>query len=351
MKRILALLAALVIASCGSSKKVTESQPKVIKEKDGEIRVIPSKETTKEVSKVITETKKKTKTYLSKTTLAYIEKYAPLAMEEMQEYKIPASITLAQGILESGSGTSKLSSRSNNHFGIKCHREWTGKRTYHDDDKKGECFRVYKYVATSYRDHSEFLAGRSRYISLFRLKIDDYKGWAKGLKRAGYATDPRYPKKLISYIEKYNLDKYDEIVLKGKFSGNSASKVNEIELETKKQEVAPQAVSKVIVATKDIPKKGTHTVKSDDTLYSISRKYGLTIEELQVLNGLTDNTIHKGDVLKLRTGAQRTGYYVVKKKDTLYSIAKKHEITVEKLKELNNLYSNNLSIGQELKVE
>lgn len=351
MKRILVWMAALMIASCGSSKKVTYVQPKVIKEKDGEIQVIPTKEVTKEVSKVITATKKNTKTNLSQTTLAYIETYAPLAMAEMQEYKIPASITLAQGILESGSGTSNLSKRSNNHFGIKCHRSWTGKRTYHDDDEKGECFRVYKYVATSYRDHSEFLVGRSRYLNLFRLKTDDYKGWAKGLKKAGYATDPKYPKKLITYIEKYNLDKYDEIVLKGRFEAKDQSKNKESLSDTQKIEVASQQAPKVIVAKKDIPRSGTHTVKSDDTLYAISRKYGLTVQELKALNGLVDNNIHKGDVLKLKTDAKREGYYTVKKKDTLFSIAKQYNVTVETLKSLNQLYSNHLSIGQELRIK
>ncbi|MGY6648960.1 glucosaminidase domain-containing protein [Wenyingzhuangia sp. IMCC45574] len=350
MRKLIAIIVVLLVASCGSSKKVTNSKPTVIKEKDGEIKVIPNKETTREVAKVITETKKKTNTYLNKNTLAYIEKYAPLAMEEMREYKIPASITLAQGILESGSGKSKLSSRSNNHFGIKCHRGWTGRRTYHDDDKKGECFRVYKYVATSYRDHSTFLAGRSRYLSLFRLKIDDYKGWAKGLKRAGYATDPKYPKKLITFIEKYNLDKYDEIVLKGKFEGIKSKRQPVVEKKETKANTS-KSTPKVIVAKKEIPRKGTHRVSGEDTLYSISRKYGLAVDELKKLNGLTDNVIHEGDVLKLRTEVKRKGYYVVKKKDTLYSIAKKNKVTVAELKALNNLNSNDISIGQELRIK
>ena len=127
----------------------------------------------------------------------------------MKMYDIPASISLAQGILESGMGYSRLAVEANNHFGIKCHSEWEGKRIYHDDDEKGECFRVYKDPRTSYRDHSLFLTSRSRYNLLFDLKIDDYKGWAKGLKKAGYATDPKYSNKLINLIERYSLDRFD----------------------------------------------------------------------------------------------------------------------------------------------
>ena len=153
----------------------------------------------------------------SQDVLNYIERYKDIAMREMQEYKIPASITLAQGLLESGNGKSELSRKSNNHFGIKCHKDWTGKRTYHDDDEKGECFRVYDDPEQSYRDHSVFLRKGQRYAFLFDLKITDYKGWAKGLKQAGYATLPVYANILIKLIEEYNLTQYDEMVVKGKF--------------------------------------------------------------------------------------------------------------------------------------
>ncbi len=153
----------------------------------------------------------------SKAVLDYIEQYKDIAMREMHDFKIPASITLAQGLLESGNGNSELAKRSNNHFGIKCHNEWTGERTYHDDDEKGECFRVYDSPADSYRDHSIFLATRDRYAFLFDLKITDYKGWAKGLKQAGYATLPVYANILIKLIEDYNLTQYDQLVVSGKF--------------------------------------------------------------------------------------------------------------------------------------
>lgn len=139
----------------------------------------------------------------------YIEKYAPLAVSEMYRSGIPASITLAQGMLESGNGRSELALKSNNHFGIKCHNNWSGGRVYHDDDAKGECFRKYGHPYQSYRDHSDFLRYRDRYKFLFDYKVTDYKAWAYGLKKAGYATDPAYPKKLIKLIEDYDLHVYD----------------------------------------------------------------------------------------------------------------------------------------------
>jgi hypothetical protein len=138
----------------------------------------------------------------------YIKQYSELAINEMREFGIPASITLSQGILESGNGESYLATEGKNHFGIKCHG-WEGEEIYADDDKENECFRKYKKVQQSYRDHSEFLSKYSRYSSLFELEITDYKGWAKGLKKAGYATSSTYAEKLISIIERYNLQEFD----------------------------------------------------------------------------------------------------------------------------------------------
>ena len=140
---------------------------------------------------------------------SYIKEYAPLAVEQMKKHKIPASITLAQGLLESGAGTSSLARKSNNHFGIKCHSTWRGKKVYYDDDAPKECFRAYRKVEDSYEDHSKFLTEGARYRFLFDLKITDYKGWAKGLKKAGYATDRSYANRLITIIEDYELYKYD----------------------------------------------------------------------------------------------------------------------------------------------
>ena len=138
----------------------------------------------------------------------YIDKWKKEAVSQMIEYNIPASITLAQGILESGNGVSQLALKSNNHFGIKCHSDWVGGRTYHDDDEKGECFRVYDHPKDSYEDHSKFLL-KSRYAMLFELALDDYKGWAKGLKKCGYATNPQYAERLITLIERHNLNVLD----------------------------------------------------------------------------------------------------------------------------------------------
>ena len=140
----------------------------------------------------------------------YVNKYAPSATKNMRFFKIPASITLAQGILESGYGEGTLAKNANNHFGIKCHKDWKGKTITHDDDEKGECFRSYKNPLRSYRDHSLFLVNRDRYSKLFKLKRKDYKGWATGLKAAGYATDPKYADKLISLIERFNLTRFDK---------------------------------------------------------------------------------------------------------------------------------------------
>jgi len=139
----------------------------------------------------------------------YINKWKDEAVRQMALHRIPASITLAQGLLESGSGKSELSGKSNNHFGIKCHKDWEGGRTYYDDDAKGECFRVYDDPRDSFEDHSVFLL-RKRYATLFELKIDDYKGWARGLKRCGYATSPTYAKALIELVDRHGLDQYDQ---------------------------------------------------------------------------------------------------------------------------------------------
>ncbi|MGY5352477.1 glucosaminidase domain-containing protein [Wenyingzhuangia sp. IMCC45533] len=346
MIKRLTVIALLLLCACGSNKKVVTSKHKkpAVVATHKEIKVVPTKEVVKEVEKVVVVTKKSAKSKLNSTTLTYVKQYAPLAIEEMRKFNIPASITLAQGILESGSGRSELSSKSNNHFGIKCHKGWKGGRVYHDDDAKGECFRKYTYPATSYQDHSLFLTTRFRYASLFKLKKDDYKGWAKGLKKAGYATDPKYPNKLISYIEKYKLYKYDELVLKGKV--NTAEMTQKVEVKEVVQELKDETKRR-----KKINRKGVHTVDDDDTLYGISRQYEISVEELKALNNLTDNTIHEGDELKLRSDANRKNYHLVKPKETLYAISKKYDVTVKELKRLNQLKGNELSIGQELRVK
>ena len=139
----------------------------------------------------------------------YIKEYKDIAIREMKRYHIPASITLAQGLLESGAGRGTLARKSNNHFGIKCGSDWSGRTVRHDDDARNECFRAYKHAEASYEDHSKFLCKHARYASLFKLEMTDYKGWARGLKKAGYATDPRYADRLIGIIELYELHRYD----------------------------------------------------------------------------------------------------------------------------------------------
>ncbi|BDD05727.1 hemagglutinin [Aureibacter tunicatorum] len=207
----------------------------------------------------------------------YIDTYSDIAMSQMKTHKIPASITLAQGILESGSGESDLAKRSNNHFGIKCHSDWKGKKVYHDDNRKGECFRKYNHPRESFNDHSLFLK-KSRYQFLYKYKPHDYKSWAHGLKKAGYATDSRYPQKLIDLIERYDLHKYDQLVLKGKSKAP-------------KQETPKK--------TKSNSSAKTHTVAKGDTLYSLSRKYGMSVDQIKRLNGLKSNTISIGQKLKV----------------------------------------------------
>ena len=205
--------------------------------------------------------------------LAYIDKYKSVAKENMTRTGIPASITLGQAILESGAGTGPLSIQANNHFGIKCHKEWTGPSIKYTDDEENECFRKYEDPSQSFKDHSYFLTSRPRYAELFSFQKDDYKSWAYGLKAAGYATDKQYPDKLIGLIEKYQLSKYDAEVLGKDFVPTTTS------------------VSKPITYNDEVQK---YTVVKGDSLYSISKKFNISIEELKKKNNLIDNTISLG---------------------------------------------------------
>lgn len=230
-------------------------------------------------------------------TLKYIEDYKEISMVEMQRYKIPASITLAQAILESGSGQGKLARYGNNHFGIKCHSAWQGKTITHDDDEKGECFRRYKYAYESFEDHSIFLANRSRYASLFELAPNDYEGWAHGLKKAGYATDPEYAKKLIFIIKRYNLHEYDQLVLSANESGIQVMDAFKKDtLDEKKQPVpAPEDNSNSVSPV-------YYIVQAGDTLYKISREQKVPVEQIIKLNNLneiTSNNLRVGQELRL----------------------------------------------------
>lgn len=269
------ILGSFLVFSCKSKQIVSTPQkqrPTVQKpsQPNEEVVVtppIPSKTTTTVHNE---KSAPKVGTYSSKIE-SYIDTYAEIAMEQMRQYKIPASITLAQGILESGAGTGDLTRRANNHFGIKCH-DWKGAVVYHDDDTAQECFRKYSNATFSFQDHSLFLTGRKRYLGLFKLPIDDYKNWARGLQKAGYATDKKYPSKLIRIIESNKLYRYDAQVL-GKSAKNA----------------------KKVTTTSN-----QYTVETGDTLYSIARKNKISVDELKSFNGLEGNTIHEGQVLYVK---------------------------------------------------
>lgn len=257
MRRVIILVVlGIFLSSCGARKKTNRNQ-------ETEVNVnIPSIATPDAPSITITPT--------YNSTEDYIAFFKAVAIHEMKLYGIPASITLAQGILESGSGKGRLARQANNHFGIKCH-DWTGPRIYHDDDRAQECFRKYNDPSQSYRDHSLFLAKRKRYADLFKHKITDYKAWARGLKRAGYATDPQYPKKLISLIERYKLYRYDIFDKKKK---NKKERGHTFQ---------------------------THRVQKGDTLYSIAKRYNTTVEYIKSSNNLNSNALDIGQTLVIRS--------------------------------------------------
>ncbi|WP_040757050.1 glucosaminidase domain-containing protein [Winogradskyella psychrotolerans] len=273
--RYLILLVAVLAMSCGPKKGIVTKKKRssttktvVVKDKKEEVKTVETVETN---PSAVEENK------APSSVEVYISLYAEISKNKMRTHKIPASITLAQGILESGVGKGRLAVKANNHFGIKCHG-WTGAKIYHDDDRSQECFRKYDKAEMSYEDHSEFLTGRSRYASLFDLRPDDYKGWAKGLRAAGYATDRKYPEKLISLIERYNLDKYDDEVLNGTTTKSSRRSTTIIE--------GPKKVTS---------KK--HTVAKGDTLYSLSRLYKTTVDAIKVKNNLKSNDLTIGQQL------------------------------------------------------
>ena len=257
----------LFLCSCSVTKSVRKKNTEVVVQSK-------KKEAKKIVSNVAAEkTLPKRPLSTNEKVVQYLTIFGPIAQREMREYKIPASITLAQGLLESGFGEGRLAIEANNHFGIKCHRGWQGGRIYHDDDKKWECFRVYADAGESYRDHSLFLTGRDRYAFLFRLGKKDYKAWAKGLKKAGYATDPKYPDKLIRLIERFQLDAYD-----------------------KKEKVV---LTPPTPSVKEGKKTPLYIVQAGDTLYSIAKKLNLELDALKRANGIKDNTIYLGQELVL----------------------------------------------------
>ena len=253
----------------------------------------------------------------------YIKTYSDLAVQHQKKYKIPASITLAQGLLESGAGQSDLARRSNNHFGIKCHSDWRGGRVYHDDDLRGECFRKYKRVEDSYEDHSKFLL-RSRYERLFDLKITDYKGWARGLQKCGYATDRAYANKLIKVIEDYELYRYDT---------GKGHKISQKEREKQKYPKLRYTIYRTF---------GLLYVyaKENDSFDQIAQSLDFKVKDLKKFNEVPEDfPLQKGDIVYLEKKKKKADkpYYdhVVQIGESMHSISQKYGIQIKSLYKIN----------------
>ena len=301
-KKILLIFVLITLIGCNASKPVIVTTKKAPVKPKSEIVRNGKKTTTRNTVSTKSSSSNSTKqndrrneteeiVSTSKTVVTndivrlYVYQFKDVAMSNMKNYGIPASIILAQGILESGAGRGDLALRSNNHFGIKCHVGWTGESVKHDDDSAQECFRKYDNPSESFKDHALFLTGRSRYAKLFTLSKSDYKAWARGLRAAGYATDPKYPDKLISYIERYGLYEYDNMALDANYVPNEKQLVQELTVSTKK------------VVSSNL---ASYVVQKGDTLYSISRKFELRVEDLKRKNNLADNTISVGQRLVVK---------------------------------------------------
>lgn len=270
------------------------------------------------------------------TQKEYIDQWKSVAVSQMIQSKIPASITMAQGILESGFGNSLLAQKANNHFGIKCH-EWQGATYFLDDDKPNECFRNYKNASESFKDHSEFLTGRSRYAKLFTLKITDYKGWAHGLKSAGYATNPKYPQLLIDLIERLNLSDLDKVAIETSnpveyLANTSSSKVSSSNAESQHQVMIHSNNIKYIVA-----KKG-------DTFYRISKEFQMGLWQLYRYNDYGDrkDVLEEGDIVYLQPKRRRS------KKSSTFSVSNPTSLrTISQLEgiKLSSLMDKNITVS------
>lgn len=285
-KKIILFFLIATLAGCSSSKPAIATTKKAAAVQKPRTATTKKPAYTKATAKNYPSTNNTTEVIqsTSKTVVTsnlisdYVLQYKDIAMGNMKKYGIPASIILAQGILESGAGRGDLAVDANNHFGIKCHKDWLGESVRHDDDSAQECFRKYKEASESYRDHALFLVGKNRYATLFTYEKDDYKAWAKGLRAAGYATDPNYPDKLISYIERYNLHQYDCQVTGKNYKPSDKSIVNN--------------------SNSNDP--SLYEVQKGDTLYSISKKFNILVDDLKRKNNLSDNTLSVGQRLKVK---------------------------------------------------
>ena len=292
----------------------------------------------------------------------YIQTYKDIAMREMREHKIPASITLAQGLLESGAGNSALAREAKNHFGIKCHKGWEGDTYTMDDDEKDECFRKYNDAEESFRDHSEFLISRSRYSALFDLEITDYRGWAKGLKAAGYATNPKYAQLLIDRIELYDLTKYDQIALGQRTDDNQ---LPDIEPEDELLELAfspeNRSVFKLVDMTAEkrfiYENNGVRFVfaKEGETPEQLAKVFGIKMKRFCQYNLLSrpdEMVFHSGDVVyieNLRNRNWKAKRYTVAEGETLRDVALRFAVKPKRILSKNGLdEGTRLTAGQEL---
>ncbi|MGY6561583.1 MAG: glucosaminidase domain-containing protein [Luteibaculaceae bacterium] len=276
----------------------------------------------------------------------YVDQWHEVAIFQMQRHKIPASIILAQGILESGFGNSRLAVKANNHFGIKCHG-WQGEKIYHDDDEAKECFRKYSDARQSFEDHSLFLTSRPRYAGLFQLDITDYKGWAKGLKDAGYATNPKYPQLLIDIIEKEKLYLYDQQALGGLVAERKADKKEEPAPSRKGQKGFDPGERDITVGGKSyqvytINKRVKYIlVEPGDTFYSIARAFDLSELQLRMYNDMHSKSVLKaGDKLFISPKRNRSveqEYHLTKQGETMRDIGQQYGVKVKSLYRRNRM--------------
>ena len=264
----------------------------------------------------------------NQTYQQYFDQYKDIAIEQMLRYHIPASITLAQGVFESGAGKSELARRANNHFGIKCHN-WTGRRSYHDDDERNECFRAYDSAYESFEDHSQFLVSGQRYRSLFDLKETDYKGWAKGLKAAGYATNPQYANKLIEIIQLYKLYQYDQAKDYDKFMTDRAK---------------DHRVNGDLHAITAFNKNYYIIVRKGDTFKSIADEVGISYRKIAKYNERDKrDQLDEGEMIWLKKKQKKAPkdykgrLHYVRNGESMYSIAQKYGIRLKNLYKMNHL--------------
>ncbi len=276
---------------------------------------------------------------------SYIDQYKDLAIEEMIRYRVPASITLAQGILESGAGTSELTRRGNNHFGIKCHG-WTGRTVYHDDDLSQECFRAYDNALQSFEDHCKFLRNGKRYSSLFNLSITDYKGWANGLKAAGYATNPRYASQLIGIIELYKLHEYDKAKSYDKFMAKRSGTDQPVGGDTQLHPIHIYNKNYYLYA------------RQGDTFKMIGQEIGISYKKIARYNERDKNdALQPGEVVWLKKKQKRADKeyknrpHMVKAGESMYSIAQYYGIRLKSLYKMNHISPDeSIRVGQTLRV-